>query len=252
MAPTTNPATLGTVLLVALFVTVCAPLVGAATTSARPTSRDPAQLVQDPAVTVSSNSVSADFVARIIGDNEDVWDSLVHSMGRPPYAKATVVIFSGSTSSLCGMISTSEGPSYCEHDRRIYIDTAYFNDPLRRFDAGNFGPAFLIAHEFARHIQDVLGLMPQADAATPRKKEPQQEMRVLRGLQADCYAGVWTYYVKMRGLLEAEDVEQGLPAALAVGNPRTNGHAVERVRWFQQGLATGDPRQCNTAKAAPR
>ncbi len=249
MAQVMNPAALGALLLVALFVTGCVAQVGTATRAARPSLHDRAQLVREPAVTVSS---TADLVARVIGDNEDVWDSLFHGMGGPPYAKATVVMFSGSTSSSCGMIGTSKGPFYCERDRRIYIDTAYFNDPLKRFDAGDFGPAFLIAHEFAHHIQSVLGPMAQADAAMPQKKRTQGEMRVLRELQADCFAGVWTYFVKMRNLLEADDVDQGLPAALAVGDPRSNGHAVERVRWFQQGLATGDPRQCNTNLVAPR
>ena len=80
-------------------------------------------------------------------------------------------------------------------------------------------------------------------------------------LQADCYAGVWANRAdRARNLIEDGDVEEALNAASAIGDdvlqrrgggavvPEsfTHGTAEQRRRWFQIGLATGDPTECNT------
>ena len=82
-------------------------------------------------------------------------------------------------------------------------------------------------------------------------------------LQADCYAGVWGFYAAKRNLLDPGDAEEGLRAAAAVGDDniqkRTQGYAVpdgfthgtaaQRMKWFQTGMQSGDPRACNTFAA---
>ena len=79
-------------------------------------------------------------------------------------------------------------------------------------------------------------------------------------LQADCYAGVWGNSTSRRDVLQSGDVEEGLAAAAAVGDDRiqrqaagrinpdafTHGSSAQRVKWFRRGLATGDPRSCDT------
>ena len=66
-----------------------------------------------------------------------------------------------------------------------------------------------------------------------------------------------------RNLLEPGDVEEGLRAASAVGDDQlqkraqgyvvpdsfTHGTADQRMRWFKTGLASGDPRVCDTFAA---
>jgi predicted metalloprotease len=64
-------------------------------------------------------------------------------------------------------------------------------------------------------------------------------------LQADCYVGVWTFYVQKRNLLDPGDLEE-VPAAQTLGDTPKYGTAAQRLWWFKRGLATGDPRQCNT------
>src|SRR5262249_18386517 len=132
LMPNINP---GVLLALSLFVTGCTPIGGAATGSVMPTSPAASQQVDEPAATASSISITKDFVARIVGDNEDVWDSLFDTMGLTPYAKPTVVIFSGRTQSSCGVMATSAGPSYCERDRKIYIDSNYFSGSGKHFVA---------------------------------------------------------------------------------------------------------------------
>ena len=83
-------------------------------------------------------------------------------------------------------------------------------------------------------------------------------------LQADCYAGVWGHHAGALNLLEAGDVEEGLNAAMAIGDDRlqrqaqgrvvpesfTHGTSEQRARWFKRGYTSGDVAQCDTFRAA--
>jgi predicted metalloprotease len=83
-------------------------------------------------------------------------------------------------------------------------------------------------------------------------------------LQADCFAGVWANRAQQsRQILEPGDIEEGINAASQIGDDRlqsqaqgyvvpdsfTHGSSAQRVRWFKQGLKTGDINQCNTFEA---
>jgi hypothetical protein len=91
------------------------------------------------------------------------------------------------------------------------------------------------------------------------------ELSVRLELQADCFAGIWAHHAnRSRQVLEAGDVEEALNAASSIGDDRlqhqargyvtpesfTHGSSAQRVRWFKQGIQTGDPGQCNTFAAA--
>ena len=96
-------------------------------------------------------------------------------------------------------------------------------------------------------MQSTLGTTPQfenslsqVDAARP------VQLRVRRELQADCYAGVWAFYVHKLNRLAPEDLENGVPAAQTFGDVSTHGTPAQRMRWFNLGLAAGDPRKCDT------
>jgi len=83
-------------------------------------------------------------------------------------------------------------------------------------------------------------------------------------LQADCYAGVWGHHAGLMNQLDPSDVPEALAAASAVGDDRlqretqgrvapesfTHGSSEQRVRWFQRGLDSGRPRDCDTFTAA--
>ena len=62
---------------------------------------------------------------------------------------------------------------------------------------------------------------------------------------ADCYAGIWTYFVQKRGLLDSGGLKQ-VPAALSVGDSQNHSeHTPQRRHWFEQGLATGNLKSCD-------
>ncbi len=80
-------------------------------------------------------------------------------------------------------------------------------------------------------------------------------------LQADCFAGVWAVKANAKNkILETGDLEEGLNAAHQIGDDYlqkqaqgyavpdsfTHGSSAQRMRWFKQGLQTGDWKQCDT------
>lgn len=232
---------------------------GPAQTSAPPAPRAPPSA---PASEKADPSLA--FVQRTLGDTEDVWTALFKNMGSR-YDTPRLVLFSRSYPSACGMANSAAGPFYCPADRKVYLDTDFFKELSQRFGApGDFAAAYVIAHEIGHHVQNELGTMQQFDQTASRMDARQRNALSVRlELQADCYAGVWSFYAAKRNLIDASDVEAGLRAAAAVGDDNiqratqgrvvpdafTHGSAAQRARWFKQGLSTGDPRSCNTFAA---
>lgn len=205
------------------------------------------------------------MIRGVLGDTEDVWTAVFKTMNRP-YPPPTLVLFTGAVQSACGRASAAAGPFYCGADRKLYLDTAFFNELARRFGApGDFAQAYVVAHEVGHHVQNLLGTMQQVDARSQRLSERDRNQLSIRlELQADCYAGVWGFYAAKRSLLDPGDMEEGLRAAAAVGDDQiqkktqgyvtpesfTHGTAAQRTTWFKRGFDSGDLRNCDTFSAS--
>ncbi|MBV9571940.1 MAG: neutral zinc metallopeptidase [Alphaproteobacteria bacterium] len=207
-----------------------------------------------------ADNPSFQFARRVIGSAEDVWQPLLRANGRV-FAPATLTVYDYETPTGCGEGQSAAGPFYCPTDRRIYLDLSFFNELAERFGApGEFAQAYVIAHEYGHHIQNLTGVFEEHDD----RGTGADSDSVRRELQADCYAGVWAYHANAQfRILQDGDVESGLRAASAVGDDtlqkETRGYAVpdsfthgsseQRVRWFKRGLADGDMNQCDTFSA---
>lgn len=220
----------------------------------------PSQQTSQPRELSASEQQSGDFVARVLTTTETVWtDVFPEQLGRS-YTQPQLVLFSEVTQSGCGGASGSSGPFYCPADRRAYLDTAFFGFMADRLGAGgDFAAAYVIAHEVAHHVQNELGILGQVHqlraSATEREANA---LQVRVELQADCLSGVWAYHVS--DLLETGDVEEALNAAERIGddylqaragrqpNPHTftHGTSAQRMRWFQNGRASGQVADCDT------
>jgi predicted metalloprotease len=206
-----------------------------------------------------------EFVARVLGDTEDVWGGTFKQLGTQ-YVPPKLVLYHGQVPSACGLGSAAMGPFYCPGDRIVYLDLSFFQELTQRFGApGDFARAYVIAHEVGHHVQNSLGLMDEVQRKTANASERvRNEVSVRQELQADCLAGVWGASAAKRNLIDASDVESGIGAAMAVGDDRlqkqsqgyvvpeafTHGSSAERAKWFKIGLNSGDIRQCNTFSAA--
>jgi predicted metalloprotease len=203
----------------------------------------------------------ADFVASVLGSTEDVWGTLFAQSGET-YSPPLLTLFSGAVQSACGYASSASGPFYCPGDRRVYLDTGFFDQLARMGGPGDFAAAYVIGHEVGHHVQTVLGTSDQVRSAQQRGNQVEaNRLQVAMELQADCFAGVWAHHANQTArVLEPGDVEEGLGAAAAIGDDTlqrnagrsvtpdsfTHGSSAERQRWLGTGLRTGDPSACDT------
>ncbi len=205
----------------------------------------------------------AKFVSVALADNEDVWNKIFSENGLQ-YEEPTLVLFRGATESGCGNASSSSGPFYCPSDKKVYIDLSFMNELKNRFGAegGDFALAYVLAHEVGHHVQNLLGTSDKMRQMQSGVDEVQSnKLSVALELQADFYAGVWTYHnQKMNSVLEEGDIEEALSAASAVGDDAiqkkvqgrvvpdafTHGTSQQRMYWFKRGYQSGDISHGNT------
>ncbi len=204
----------------------------------------------------------------VLASTEDVWTQLFRQTGET-YTEPRMVLFSGATDSGCGYAESAVGPFYCPRDQQVYVDLSFFQELESRLNApGDFAQAYVIAHEVGHHVQNQLGISDQVQSQQQRTNKTQaNQLSVRLELQADCFAGVWAHHADRNRIgiaLEQGDVEEAINAAAQIGDDRlqerskgyavpdsfTHGSSAQRVRWFQQGIQTGDPAQCNTFDAA--
>src|SRR5215470_19854838 len=111
------------------------------------------------------------FVAVVLAETEDAWNQIFRQMGRE-YEEPKLVLFTDMIQSGCGFASGATGPFYCPEDRRVYIDLGFFHQLQARLGAGgDFAEAYVVAHEVGHHVQNLLGITDQVQAARRRVSE---------------------------------------------------------------------------------
>ncbi|MFD1543927.1 KPN_02809 family neutral zinc metallopeptidase [Nonomuraea guangzhouensis] len=185
-------------------------------------------------------------VVGVVNSIQDYWKTQISD-----YRPSKTVLYSGSLRTACGAASSALGPFYCPGDQRVYLDLSFFTQLQSQFGAkgGPFAQAYVIAHEYGHHVQDLLGALSEGNS-------------VATELQADCYAGVWAKHAVDTGFYDkpftTSEFAEALDAAGAVGDDRiqqrtqgridpesfTHGSSEQRVNALNRGYKTGDPAQC--------
>jgi predicted metalloprotease len=200
------------------------------------------------------------FVAAVVDDVQTTWKDIFERAGRT-YESTRLVLFDDAVQTGCGGASSATGPFYCPADRKVYLDLSFFRELSARLGApGDFAQAYVIAHEFGHHVQNVMGVFADVESERRANPEAANELSVRTELQADCLAGVWGHSAYAAESLQAGDLEEGLAAAASVGDDRlqrqaggqvtpeswTHGSSEQRVTWFRKGFESGDPGACDT------
>jgi predicted metalloprotease len=208
-----------------------------------------------------------EFVSAVLGSTEVQWTELF-KQANSRYQPPSLVMFSGATPSACGFAQSAMGPFYCPLDRKVYLDTSFFEDMQRRFGACDtakacqFSESYVIAHEIGHHVQNLLGILPRLQQMQQgMDRADANRLQVMAELQADCFAGVWANHAQQKWkFLDPGDVETALQTASAIGDDRlqrrtqgyivpdafTHGSSRQRGRWFITGLKSGEIASCDT------
>jgi predicted metalloprotease len=152
----------------------------------------------------------------------------------------------------CGAPADDAAAFYCPTDDTIYVAQRFaaelYEGVLRGLPgeragfghaAGDFGVAYVVAHEYAHNLQDELGLFRLASGNSSKPFE----------LQADCMAGAWGASVYATGRVTDADVAEAVDTAMAVGdfdytNANHHGTPEERRDAWVRGFRSADPSVC--------
>lgn len=200
-----------------------------------------------------------------MAETEDVWNKIFAEKSQQ-YSEPTLVLFRGVVESACGNASAASGPFYCPGDNKLYIDLSFYQDLQYKLNApGDFPMAYVVTHEVGHHIQNLMGTAAKVNRLRQQLSETAfNKYSVMMELQADFYAGVWAHHAqKMKDILDADDIDEALNAASAIGDDRlqkqatgqvmpdafTHGTSAQRMYWFKKGYETGDIKQGDTFNA---
>ncbi|QGM96195.1 neutral zinc metallopeptidase [Methylocystis parvus] len=217
-----------------------------------------------PQETAQPTDQMGQFVAKVLGSNEEVWSVVLPEQQGIQFKAPRLVLFDGVTDSRCGSAQSAMGPFYCPIDQKIYLDTSFFRDMKQRFGGGgDFAYAYVISHEMGHHIENLLGILPKVQRAQARagSRAEANGLSVRVELMADCLAGVWANNGNARNrFLEEGDIEKAVASAQAIGDDRlqrasqgrvvpdsfTHGSSAQRTEWLLRGLKSGRIDDCNT------
>jgi hypothetical protein len=196
------------------------------------------------------------YLTDVLKSIDTYWTTTLKASGlREPRVSYVWVPPGRSVGTGCGQPAGADAAFYCPSDDTIYVSEdlaariwagAADNLPGERAGygkaVGDFGLAYVVAHEYAHNVQQELGLGELDPSAGVEPIE----------LQADCMAGLWGNSVYRAGKIQPGDVQEAISTAMAVGdfdlnNPQHHGTPEQRRAAWLLGYDSGDPARCGAA-----
>lgn len=185
--------------------------------------------------------IDGNFLQEVVNDLDTFYRDVL-SYTATEYVTPGVVVVSPGTSAMsaCGPASSGFWGFYCPPDQTLYLEEALLVQLIQEVD---FAAAFVVAHEWAHHIQTILGFQ-----RTTRPTTWHQLHSIELELMADCFSGAWARDADTRGRLESDDVEEAMEFTVQrLGDPsyideydqQAHGTAQQRVTAFMNGYNEG-------------
>jgi uncharacterized protein len=196
------------------------------------------------------------YLTTVLHSIDDYWSATLKASDlREPHVSYVWVPQGRVYRTGCGAPAGADAAFYCPSDDTIYVSVelaariwAGVANNLPGQNAGyghavgDFGLAYVVAHEYAHNIQQELGLA---------EMDPRTGVEPIE-LQADCMAGLWGNSVYRAGKLQSGDVQEAISTVMAVGdfdlnNPQHHGTPEQRRDAWLIGYDSGDPARCGSA-----
>jgi predicted metalloprotease len=193
------------------------------------------------------------YLDDVISNIDAYWTQTLERAGLPEPRVSFVTVDPGTAGRTgCRVVADDTAAFYCTGDDTIYIAEQLASDLWQGINddfpgqqagygraVGDFGLAYVVAHEYAHNVQNELGFY---------RLRPSGGVKAFE-LQADCMAGLWGNSVYQAGRLDPGDVEEAMSTAQAAGdfdysNEQHHGTPDERRAAWLLGFETGEPARC--------
>ncbi|HRA47530.1 MAG TPA: neutral zinc metallopeptidase [Thermomicrobiales bacterium] len=196
---------------------------------------------------IATNSTAltdGDIIENTVKDLDDFYRGAFEYTDLTYRSPKVVIVQQGdSADTACGPAATGFWAFYCPGDVTVYLDEAFLTELGKK---APFAESFVIAHEWAHHVQTSVGLVRVS--ANERPAEWNQVFSIELELMADCMAGAWAKDVSTRGLMTETDIEQtvdftiqylGDPDYISDYDPQAHGSAQQRADAIMAGYNDG-------------
>jgi predicted metalloprotease len=185
-----------------------------------------------------------DLLENVVSDLDEFYRDALSYTQFEYHSPGVVVIPEGQYAQTgCGPASSGFWAFYCPNDQTLYLDEPFLTTLEQQAD---FAAAFVIAHEWAHHVQTGVGIQRADPNEVPDHWNELYSVDL--ELMADCMSGAWALDVDTRGLLETDDVDEAIqftidylgdPQYISEYDPQAHGTADERAQSFLNGYENG-------------
>ena len=206
-----------------------------------------AQTVQDAITTYGQESApitEGDLIQNVVNDLDAFYADVLSYTPQKYYSPRVVLVSPGDrVNTGCGPATPGFYAFYCPLDSSIYLEEAKLQE-IGQVD--DFIPAFVIAHEWAHHVQDSVGL--ERVGPMQRPDDWAEVYSIELELMADCMSGAWAQDLDSRGALEQGDIDAtidftvntlGDPNFINEYDPQAHGNGPQRSQSILLGYSDG-------------
>jgi uncharacterized protein len=192
----------------------------------------------------SAPITEGDLIQNVVDDLDAFYADVLSYTPYQYFSPRVVLVSPGDrVGTACGPATPGFYAFYCPPDQSIYLEEAKLREIAQVDD---FIPAFVIAHEWAHHVQSGVGLERVDPFETPDSWEEVYSIEL--ELMADCMSGAWALDLDTRGALEQGDVDAtidftvntlGDPAFIDEYDPQAHGTGAQRSQSILLGYSDG-------------
>ena len=189
----------------------------------------------------AGNLLEGELIQNVVNDLDAYYADVISFTNFTYQSPGVVVVRPGEGAmSACGPAQGTFAGFYCPPDQTLYLDQAFMEsqDP--------FAAAFVIAHEWAHHIQTTTSFVRVGPGQEPNTWNSVYSIEL--EIMADCMSGAWAADATARGALQEGDIQQATEFALEVladpayvgpYDPQAHGTGAERPAAIMNGYEQG-------------